>query len=76
VDALLDRGRTEVVLRAVAATDVEIGIFFGKLTASPLFDDIRLGFSREMERAGRAMREFELKIAVKRVTLVHPQGGS
>jgi len=66
-DLLLDRGSTEMVLSAVAANDVEIGIFFGRLSSSPLFENVRLGFSREMEQTGRAMREFELRFAVKRV---------
>jgi Fimbrial assembly protein (PilN) len=71
-DPLLDRGNTEMALSAVAANDVEVGIFFGRLSSSPLFENVRLSFSRELEQSGRAMREFELKFSVKRVVFGSP----
>jgi hypothetical protein len=70
VDFVTSRGRTELVLSGVAATDVEVGIFFGKLAASPFFEDVRLMYSRDAEQAGRQMREFELRSLVKRVSIV------
>ncbi len=66
-DPLLDRGPTQVVLGGIAATDVEVGIFFGRVAECALFDDVKLSFSRKIEEAGRQMCEFELIFKVRRV---------
>lgn len=60
---------TELTIRAVAASDVEVGVFFGKLSSCPLFDEVRLSYSKEVEFQGRLMREFELKLVVRPVQL-------
>ena len=69
LDPINGRGRTELVLSGVAASDVEVGAFFGKLGANPLFEDVRLLYSRDAEHAGRQMREFELRSRIKRVSV-------
>jgi hypothetical protein len=55
----------------LAATDVQVGVLLGRLTESPLFDDVRMRFSRQAEVDGREMREFELKFKVRRVAISH-----
>ena len=62
-------GRTRVQLVGVAANDVEVGVFFGRLSACPLFEEVTMTFCHETQVAERPMREFELKFAVKRVEL-------
>ena len=62
-------GRTRVQLVGVAANDVEVGVFFGRLSACPLFEDVNMTFCHETQAADRPMREFELKFAVKRVEI-------
>ena len=37
-------GATKVQLTAVAANDMEIGVFLGRLSTCPLFEDIRMAF--------------------------------
>jgi hypothetical protein len=70
-DPVYGLGPTRAVLVGMAATDVEVGIFFGRLTESPLFDDVSMSFSRETEVLARQMREFELQFVVRRVALEH-----
>jgi hypothetical protein len=63
------RGRLEAVLKGVAANDVQVGTFFGRLSSCPLLEEVRLSYSREAQQSGRSMREFELKFAIRRVAL-------
>ncbi len=71
-DPVLSHGPTSASLTGVAASDVEVGMFYGRLASCLLFGDVRLSFSREVEQSGRQMREFEIRMAVRRVAL--PQG--
>jgi hypothetical protein len=57
------------VLQGVAPNDVEVGTFFGRLSSCPLLEEVRLSYSREAEKSGRSMREFELKFSIRRVSL-------
>lgn len=58
---------TRVRLAGVAATDVEVGIFLGRLSACPLFADVTLSYSRDARSSGRKMREFEVKFRLRPV---------
>jgi hypothetical protein len=58
---------TRVRLVGVAATDVEVGIFLGKLSACPVFSDVTLSYSRDARSSGRKMREFEVKFTLRPV---------
>lgn len=58
---------TRVRMTGVAATDVEVGIFLGKMGACPLFSNVTLGYSREERAAGRKMREFEVSCTIRPV---------
>lgn len=70
IDPVRQHGRTEGVLVGVAANDVEVGTFFGRLSSCPLLNDVRLSYSHETELSGRSMREFELKFAIRRVAMM------
>lgn len=61
------RGKTRVRLIGLAANDIDVGVFFGKLSSCPLFDDVQMVFSQETTVQDRPMREFELSFLVKRV---------
>lgn len=56
-----------VRLVGTATSDVEVGIFVGRLSGSVLFDNVKLQFSRQLEDGG--MREFELRFQVRRVEI-------
>jgi hypothetical protein len=58
---------TRVRLTGVAATDVEVGIFLGKLSGCQLFSDVTLSYSRDARNQGRKMREFEVKFTLRPV---------
>ncbi len=62
-------GGMEGVLQGVAPSDVDVGTFFGRLSSSPLLEEVRLSYSREAQQSGRSMREFELKFRIRRVAL-------
>lgn len=51
---------TRVRLEGVAPSDVDIGMFYGKLSASPLFEKVELRYTRERVEANRVMRAFEV----------------
>jgi len=69
INPLLDRGDTEVELIGVAADDIEVGMFYGKLSACPVFEKVSMSYSRQTEMAGRLMRSFALKFKVKPIML-------
>lgn len=62
-------GPIEVRLTAVAASDMEIGVFLGRLSTCPLFENIRMVFSQETQDEQQSMREFQLTFTVKRVEI-------
>lgn len=68
-DPVLDRDATRGSLTGLAVSDVEVGIFFGKLSASPLFGEVSLAFSRDAGPQHPGAREFELGFRVLRVTV-------
>jgi hypothetical protein len=54
-----------VLLTGVAASDVDVGIFMGKLALSPLFSHVKLSFTRETRRDGEHTREFEIRFTIR-----------
>lgn len=58
---------TRARLVGVAATDVEVGIFLGRLSACPIFAEVTLSYSRDARSSGRRMREFEVKFTLRPV---------
>ena len=69
VDPLMDRESTAATLRGLAKSDVDVGIFFGRLSESPIFDNAALGFSRGQGDGLDGAREFELSFRVRRVSI-------
>lgn len=68
-DPVRQHNRSEGILQGVAANDVEVGTFFGRLSSCPLLDEVHLSYSHEIELSGRSMREFELRFVLRRVAL-------
>lgn len=58
---------TRATIVGVAANDIDVGIFLGKLASCPLFADAALSYTREMRSSGRLMREFEVKFTLRPV---------
>ncbi len=58
--------RTRLVIRGIAPSDIEVANFIGQLASSPLFEGIRMGYSRVGEHAGRDVRQFEVRLMVAR----------
>lgn len=67
--AVPERELTQVRLTGIAATDLEVGVFFGRLSSSPLFDDVQMVFSQETTVHEQPMREFQLTFVVKRIEI-------
>ncbi len=51
--------RVRLVLSGLAPTDVDVANFIGQLSASPLFEDVNMGYVKTMSFRGRAAREFQ-----------------
>jgi Tfp pilus assembly protein PilN len=65
---------TQVSLEGVAATDVDVGIFFERLASSPLFDQVEMKYSKQDHASGRLVRAFSFRFEVNRV-LASPGSG-
>lgn len=68
-DPVLARGPTQVSLQGMAATDMAVGIFFGRLAECDLFSNVELLFSRAVEGVGQPGREFALSFTVRPVVI-------
>ena len=52
---------TKVVrITGIALTDMELGVFLGRLSSSPLFEHVTLVYSRESNLDDVSAREFQL----------------
>jgi len=58
--------RVRLVITGLAPTDVDVANFIGQLSASPLFEDVNMGYARNMTFNGRAAREFQASCYVVR----------
>lgn len=61
------RGTLHTRLTGIADSEMDVGVFFGRLTACPLCEHLRMTYSRESQLNGRPVREFELNFDIKRV---------
>ncbi len=66
-DPVFERRTTRVTVAGMAATDLDVGIFYGKLTSCPLFGDVEMLYSRQKVDSGRQVRLFELSFTVQPV---------
>lgn len=62
---------TRVRLQGVSPSDVEIGMLYGRLSSSRLFEGVELHFTRETVESNREMRIFEISFRVVAVSLVN-----
>ncbi len=58
--------QTRLIIRGVAPSDIEVANFIGDLASNPLFEGIRMGYSRVGEHAGCNVRQFEVRLMVAR----------
>lgn len=58
--------RIRLVITALSPTDVGVANFFGKLSASPLFEDVNMGYTRNVKFRSRDVREFQASCYIVR----------
>jgi len=58
--------RVRLVLTGLSPTDVDVANFIGQLSASPLFEDVNMGYTRNEEYKGRRARKFQASCYVVR----------
>lgn len=58
--------RLRLVVTGIAPGDVDVATFIGQLTASPLFEDVNMGYIRGQVIQGRRAREFQVSCHVVR----------
>ncbi|MDY6913935.1 MAG: PilN domain-containing protein [Planctomycetota bacterium] len=58
--------RIRVVLTGLAPTDVDIANFIGQLSASGVFEDVNMGYAKNVTFRGRSAREFQTSCYVTR----------
>ncbi len=58
--------RIRMVITGIAPTDVDVANFIGQLSASPLFEDVNMGYAKNMVFRGRSAREFQASCYVTR----------
>jgi Tfp pilus assembly protein PilN len=51
--------RVRVLLTGLAPNDVDVANFIGQLSASPLFEDVNMGYAKTVQFRGRSAREFQ-----------------
>jgi Tfp pilus assembly protein PilN len=51
--------RVRVAITGLAPSDVDVASFIGQLSASPLCEDVNMGYARNTVFRGRAAREFQ-----------------
>jgi Tfp pilus assembly protein PilN len=51
--------RIRLIVTGLAPTDVDVANFIGQLSASPLFEDVNMGYAKTVAFAGRWGREFQ-----------------
>jgi len=58
--------RMRLVLTGLAPTDVDVANFIGQLSASPLFEDVNMGYAKTVSVDGLTAREFQASCYVVR----------
>src|SRR6056297_3297395 len=51
--------RTQILLTGLAPNDVDVANFIGQLSASPLFEEVNMGYSKTIDFRGKTAREFQ-----------------
>jgi Tfp pilus assembly protein PilN len=58
--------RVKLVLTGIAPTDVDVANFIGQLSASPLFEDVNMGYAKNVVFRAKNGREFSVSCYVAR----------
>ena len=58
--------RVRLLLTGMAPTDVDVANFIGQLAASPVFEDVNMGYARNITFRSRAARKFQASCLVAR----------
>jgi len=58
--------RMRLTLVGMAPSDVEVANFIGQMSASPLFEDVTMGYTKNVAYKGRTAREFRASCYVVR----------
>lgn len=58
--------RLRLVLTGLAPNDVDVANFIGQMSASPLFEDVNMGYAKNVVYHGRGAREFQTSCYVVR----------
>jgi len=58
--------RVRLVITGLAPSDVDVANFIGQLSASPIFEDVRMGYARTAKFRARNARQFEATCYVAR----------
>ncbi len=58
--------RVRLTIAGMAPTDIDVATFIGQLATSPLFENIKMGYSRGAEYDNRKVREFQVTCFVVR----------
>ncbi len=58
--------RLRLVITGLGPDDVAVANFIGQLSASPLFEDVNMGYTRNTVHEGRSAREFQASCYVAR----------
>jgi len=58
--------RIRMTLTGVAPRDVDVAAFIGQMSASPLFEDVNMGYAKNVVFRGRSAREFQASCYVVR----------
>lgn len=58
--------RLRAVITGVSPTDVDVANFIGQLSASPMFEDVNMGYAKTVDFRGRKAREFQASCYITR----------
>lgn len=58
--------RVRGMITGISPSDVDIANFIGQLSASPLFQEVNMGYARNVEFRGRQGREFQASFYISR----------
>ena len=58
--------RVRVVITGLAPSDVDVATFIGQISANPLFDEVTMGYAKNVIFRGRNAREFQASFFVVR----------
>jgi hypothetical protein len=58
--------RVKLVITGLAPTDVDVANFIGQLSASPLFEDVNMGYAKNVVFRAKSGREFSVSCYVAR----------